>query len=153
MLIAVTVLRQRARNAAVDKDPAETTLSLGKYVAAPDGYRWEDHNRTLLFALRYGCIHCERNMELYREIQTKLRKSSSEVQLLSIFPDDTFVAQHDIDIHGLHGMPILANVNFDKLHLSGTPTLLLVDNHGAILHSWVGELSKEQQASLMQFVQ
>lgn len=91
-------------------------------------------------ALRYGCAHCERNMQLYRELHDKHGKGSVETELLSIFPDDAYVAQHDIDSNGLHGLPFLANVDFSQLHLAGTPTLLLVNNHGTILHSWIGEL-------------
>src|SRR5579863_3589113 len=128
-------------------------LAQGTYVQPPAGYSWERHGRTLVMALRYGCVHCERNMQLYRELHDKYKKGGVETELLSIFPDDAVVAQHDIDSNGLRGLPFLANVDFNQLHLPGTPTLLLVDNHGAILHSWIGELSQEKQAEVMQLIQ
>jgi hypothetical protein len=151
VLIAASLFRQHVGRAKANENGDE--LTAGKSVSAPAGYRWEQHSRTLLMALRYGCVHCERNMELYREIESKFVKESAETQLLSIFPDDAFVAQHDIDEHGLHGLPFLANVDFDKLHVFGTPTLLLIDNRGTILRSWIGELSKEKQDEVMQVIQ
>jgi hypothetical protein len=151
VLLAVSLFRQHIYRAKANESGTE--LSQGKSVLAPAGYRWEQHSRTLLMALRYGCVHCERNMELYREIESKFGKGSAETQLLAIFPDDAFVAQHDIDEHGLHGLPFLANVDFDKLHVLGTPTLLLVDSRGTILRSWIGELSKQKQDEVLQVIQ
>jgi hypothetical protein len=158
LLISVTLLRQhigraKARDGAAAAEAAlEADLSQGKYVSPPAGYRWEEHSRTLLLALRYGCVHCEHNMSLYRELHDRSGGEAATTSLLSIFPDDAFVAQHDIDVHGLHGMAFLANVDFDKEHVFGTPTVLLVDNHGTILRSWIGELSKDKQDEVMQSI-
>ncbi|MFZ0317564.1 MAG: hypothetical protein WAL56_00435 [Candidatus Sulfotelmatobacter sp.] len=92
-------------------------------------------------------------MELYRELQDRYGKGGVRTELLSVFPDDSYVAQHDIDTHGLHGLPFLANVDFAKLRLAGTPTLLWVDSHGAISRSWVEELSKEEQDEVLRAIQ
>jgi len=153
VLISISLFYRRSRQSAEDPAGPSGALGEGKRMLAPAGYQWEQHSRTLLMALRYGCVHCERNMDLYRELEQKAGKGRAQADLLSVFPDDPYVAEHDIDQHGLQGLRFVANVDFDKLRLPGTPTLLLVDNHGTILHAWIGELSQKEQDEVMQAVQ
>jgi hypothetical protein len=158
ILIGFSVIRQQINHAKAAKTIAaatamESNLTPGKGLPSPVGYQWGQHDRTLMLAMRYGCIHCEHNMRFYKQIQDKFKQSDAKTSLLSIFPDDSFVAQHDLDSHSLSDMPFLANVDFAKLHVAGTPTLLLVDNKGTILQSWIGELSQHEQDEVMQAIQ
>jgi hypothetical protein len=158
LLIGITLIRQQISHAATAKKLAaaaalESSLDPGKHISPPAGYEWSQHDRTLLMALRYGCVHCEKNMPFYQQMQNQINKSEAKTSLLSIFPDDSFVAQHDLDTHALNGTPFIANVDFAKLHILGTPTLLLVDNKGTILQSWIGELTKDKQDEVMKTLQ
>ncbi len=158
LLIGFSLIRQQINRAKTAKAEAavaamESGLNPGKSIAAPTGYQWGEHPRTLMVALRYGCIHCEHDMPFYKQVQANIQNSDAKASLLSIFPDDSFVAQHDLDSHSLSGMPFLANINLAKLHVAGTPTLLLVDNKGTILQSWIGELSQREQDEVMQAIQ
>jgi hypothetical protein len=159
LLIGFSLIRQQITHAkAANKALAasasmENSLVPGNYLPPPEGYQWAQHDRTLMVALRYGCIHCEHNMQLYQHIQNQIQRSNARTSLLSIFPDDLFVAQHDLDSHSLGNMPFLANINFAKMRVAGTPTLLLVDNKGTILYSWIGELSQREQDGVMKTIQ
>jgi hypothetical protein len=157
VLLGVTLIRQhlfRKNSANTASETAlEAPLQPGRHLDAPAGYQWQTHPRTLLFALRYGCIHCEHNMAFYQKLQHLVLDKAPNTYMLSVFPDESFIAQHDLDAHNLHGMPFLATVSFRNLHVFGTPTLLLVDSQGTILHSWVGELSEKQQNEVTQAIQ
>ncbi len=153
-IIAIVLIRQQINRRADAKRVAaaeelQSALNPGRQIQPPIGYDWNQHNRTLLMALRYGCIHCEKNMSFYRKVKARVDKAGLNTSLLSIFPDDSFVAQHDLDTHGLNGLPYIANVNFVELHVFGTPTLLLIDNKGTITHSWLGELSEHDQEEVI----
>ncbi len=153
LLICFTLYRQHLHRAeAASTNAAESDLASrlnpGKQLSAPAGYVWAEHDRTLMLALRYGCIHCEHNMDFYGRLVQQIRNAPT-VALVSVFPDDRFVAEHDLDTHGLQNVQFLANTDFDQLHVFGTPTLLLVNNQGTIVRSWIGELSSEQQADVM----
>lgn len=150
IVLAIVLIRQQITRRAVDKqvtssEELQSALNPGQKIQPPIGYDWGQHNRTLLIALRYGCSHCEKNMPFYGRVKDRVEKAGMSTSLLSIFPDDSFVAQHDLDTHGLNGLPYLANVNFARLHVLGTPTLILIDNKGTIIRSWLGELSEHDQ--------
>lgn len=158
LLIGFTLIRQQI-------DRAHTAKALAASAAMQDevrpgtsltpiaGYPWAQHDRTLVVALRYGCIHCEHNMTFYKRLEDHIKQPDAKTSLLSVFPDDSFVARHDLDAHSLSGMPFVASVNFASLHVPGTPTLLLVNNKGTILQSWIGELSPREQDDVMKAVQ
>jgi len=152
-LIHQQIYRAKTAKALSAAASMDKSITPGNYLPPPAGYQWGQHDRTLMVALRYGCIHCERNMQLYKSMQNQIEHGKTKTALLSVFPDDSFVAQHDLDSHSLGGMPFIANVNFAKIHVVGTPTLLLVDNKGTILHSWIGELSQREQDEVMQDIQ
>lgn len=44
---------------------------------------------------------------------------------------------------------VLAGVPLEKLKISGTPTLLLVDKTGTVLNAWIGMLSPRQELEVM----
>jgi len=158
LLIGFSLIRQqinhpKEKTALAAASVTGDDLTPGKYLPPPAGYQWTDHDRTLMVALRYGCIHCEHNMQFYRQVQDKVKRSDAKASLISVFPDDSFVAQHDLDLHSLSGMPFIANIDLAKLHVPGTPTLLLVNSKGTILQSWVGELSQREQDEVMKSIQ
>jgi hypothetical protein len=152
-LIHQQIDRRKAAKIAAASAAMHSAILPGKPLEPPVGYQWGPHNRTLVLALRYGCIHCDHNMHFYKQLQGQVQQSDAKTSLLAVFPDDAFGAQHDLDSHSLKDMPFLANVNFAALHVPGTPTLLLVNNKGTILQSWVGELSPREQDEVMKAVQ
>ena len=122
-----------------------STLIPGTHLPSPDGQVWPGKKNTLVLAIRYGCVHCEKNMDFYRDLERKSEQIADRTNIVSIFPDDYVVASHDLTIHSVNNLPIIAKVDLRRLHVAGTPTLILVDKNGTILQSWVGELTKEQQ--------
>ena len=44
----------------------------------------------------------------------------------------------------------LGAVDFDALHVRGTPTVILVDKSGRVLDFWVGKLSTDDQQRILQ---
>ena len=157
VLIGFALIRQQLDRAHTAKALAASTamqneVRPGISLSPIAGHPWAQHDRTLVVALRYGCIHCEHNMTFYKQLADRIQPDA-KTSLLSVFPDDSFVARHDLDAHSLSAMPFVASVNFASLHVPGTPTLLLVDNKGTILQSWIGELSPREQDDVMKAVQ
>jgi hypothetical protein len=158
LLIGFTLIRQQidrsyAAKALAASNALQNQVRPGTPLAPIAGYPWAKHDRTLVLALRYGCSHCEHNMAFYKQLEDQIQQRDAKTSLLSVFPDDSFVARHDLDSHSLGAMPFVANINFAALHVPGTPTLLLVNNQGTILQSWIGELSPREQDDVMKAVQ
>jgi hypothetical protein len=43
----------------------------------------------------------------------------------------------------------MVTVDFSKIKVPGTPTLLLVDNQGKVLDVWVGKLDESRQREVL----
>ena len=127
-------------------------LRTGMTLSAPNQYMWPGDKNTLILAVKYGCTHCDKDMDFYRELAERSPAVASRTAIVSMFPDDEFVAKHDLDTHGVTGQPIIANVDLAKLHVEGTPTLILVNGKGIVLLSWIGELMREQEQDVLEAV-
>ena len=59
---------------------------------------------------------------------------------MAVFPDTANTVKEVVQSEGL-GVHALAGVPLEKLKISATPTLLLVDRNGTVLNAWIGVLS------------
>jgi len=67
---------------------------------------------------------------------------------LAVFPDPSDTAKEAAKSEGLTAQ-VLAGVPLERLKISGTPTLLLVDRTGTVLNAWIGILSPRQELEVM----
>jgi thioredoxin-related protein len=73
--------------------------------------------------------------------------SANRVGVIAIFPNSkdkvqAFLQQFNLDLLTLADIPL------ERLAVSGTPTLVLVDSRGTALRVWVGELDPDEQREL-----
>ncbi len=112
--------------------------SVGTVLPALPGYSWGDHSQTLLLALRTGCHFCEDSMPFYRQLLNVEKRGKSNAHLVSVLPDGEMDATHLMRDAQLD-VPMVAFFPLGRLHVSGTPTLILVDGKGSVEKAWVGE--------------
>ena len=43
----------------------------------------------------------------------------------------------------------LTSMDYEKIGVVGTPTVLLVDSRGRVLRKWIGQLSPSEEAGLL----
>lgn len=98
--------------------------------------------RTLILALNTRCSYCTKSIPFYRQLLEAQSRGNSGAKIIAIFPD----AQKDIGEYlQEHHLPLdaLPKVDLMALNIDSTPTLVVLDNGGKVINSWVGRLSKD----------
>lgn len=112
--------------------------TVGTVLPALPGYSWDGRSQSLLLALRKGCHFCEDSLPFYRELLRAEKSGESKARLVAVLPDPEMDATrfvHDAQLD----VPMIAPFQLQRLHVSGTPTLILVDGNGTVEKVWVGE--------------
>jgi hypothetical protein len=100
------------------------------------------HSQTLVLALRQGCHYCAESAPFY---QSLLKEAPKELHFLAVLPpgnDKSYVQQLGLAIADVR------LVEFKSLQINATPTLMLLDASGRVVHTWVGALSQDGEAEV-----
>ncbi len=108
---------------------------------------WAKSNRTLLLVLQEGCHFCSESAPFYQRLARETAQLSG-VHLVAVLPQD--VAEGTKYLNSL-GVPIqdVRQARLDAMRVAGTPTLILIDDKGVVTNSWVGKLSGEKEAEVL----
>ncbi len=126
---------------------AQEAPAVGTVLPALPGYGWDGRSQSLLLALRKGCHFCEDSMPFYRELLNAQKSDGSKARLVAVLPDTEMDATrllHDAQLD----VPTVAPFQLAQLHISGTPTVILVDGKGRVEKVWVGEQDAAGQQAI-----
>jgi hypothetical protein len=126
-------------------------VKVGDRLTHIGGWEWSAYDRTLVLVLRKGCHFCEDSAPFYQRLIIKRQQEGSDTALVAVFPDAADAVQEVMKSEGLD-FRALTGVSLEGLKVSGTPTLLLVDNRGTVLNTWIGVLSPRQELEVMKFM-
>jgi hypothetical protein len=128
--------------------PESNAVKAGDQLANLDGWNWGAHDQTLVLALRKGCHFCEDSAPFYRRLDTHQQQGEPNSSIVAVFPDTPDTVQEVVQSEGL-GIHALAGVPLERLKVSATPTLLLVDRSGTVRKAWIGMLSPREELEVM----
>ncbi len=128
--------------------PEPNAVKAGDKLANMDGWDWGAHEQTLVLGLRKGCHFCEDSAPFYQRLIAEQQQGGSNSIIVAVFPDTADVVKEVMQSEGL-GVQALVGVPLERLKISGTPTLLLVDRSGTVLNAWIGILSPRQELDVM----
>jgi hypothetical protein len=103
------------------------------------GYNWNSHPETLVLAIRKGCHYCEASLPFYKKLVALEDKKSLRAHVLAVMPDDRDAGSQLLQANGLM-VDAVFKMPLDSIHVSGTPTVLLLDTHGRVEEGWSGQL-------------
>ena len=81
----------------------------------------------------------------YRKLQ---QEKPNDVRLVALFPQSVEDSKTYLRRLGLN-VPDVAEGSLASVGVSGTPTLILVNNDGVVTTSWVGRLSDDEAAKVL----
>ncbi len=116
------------------------------------GYRWGDHQKTLVLAIRKGCHYCDSSQPFYKQLSGLEKNNTLHAHLLAVMPDDGASGTAALRSGGV-SVEALFNQPLSSIRVSGTPTLFLVDAKGKIEHSWVGQLAPQDEKDVIAAVE
>ena len=123
--------------------PPASQLQPGTKIEVP-GVDWKKNGQTLILALSDKCHFCTESAPFYQ----RLVKQRGKTSLVAVLPQP--VDQGRKYLEGL-GVEIndVRQVSFPAVGLRGTPTLILADNNGVAIESWMGKLPPNREEDLL----
>jgi hypothetical protein len=101
--------------------------------------------QTLVIALQTGCHFCEDSLPFYRRLSKETTGSSTH--LTFGFPHLASDGAALLRTNGIEGADV-REMDFSRMGIRGTPTLILVDGHGKVQKFWAGKLAPAKEAEV-----
>lgn len=120
----------------------KTSVAVRKGSVFPEmaGVDYTRTPRTLILALNVDCRYCTRSVPFYNSLAEAGHENVGQVNIVAAFINkDSALVQAYAEEKQL-SVRVIAGVDFDKLGVHTTPTLILVDSARKVLDSWRGEL-------------
>jgi hypothetical protein len=80
-------------------------------------------------------------------LRARQQAEHSTTELLAVFPDDRRQTEEFLRSAGLQ-VPAVSDVALWQLHVSRTPTILLVDRDGKVLDYWIGSMPAARESEV-----
>lgn len=120
--------------------PAGAKISLA-------GVDWSNNNQTLLLVLQKGCHFCTESAAFYQRLVRETAGRGS-IHLIAVLPQSSDEGRKYLDDLGVT-IEEVKQAQLDSIGVNGTPTLILVNNQGVVITSWVGKLNADGEAEVL----
>jgi thiol-disulfide isomerase/thioredoxin len=119
------------------------SIQAGTKISLP-GIDWTKSNCTVVLALSTTCHFCSESAPFYQKLQ---QQKPDGVRLVAVFAQPVedgrdYLKQLGVSVSEVVQSPL------GSVGVSGTPTLLLIDDEGSVTDSWVGKLSDSEAAKV-----
>ena len=115
------------------------------------GVDWAKNRRTLLLALSQYCHSCSESTLFYRQLVERA-ESRSDIQLMAVLPQAANEAEKYLRELGV-AIKDVRQAELMSIRVRGTPTLLLIDDHGVVTNAWTGKLPPDKEAEVLNLLQ
>lgn len=121
--------------------PARLQPTIGSKINLPD-VSLSGKSKALVLVLQKGCRFCTESATFYerlvREVQNK------DTKLVAVLPSSKEESAAYLHGFGITNLEI-KQVSLNDLQVSGTPTLILINEKAEILNFWVGKLTPDKE--------
>lgn len=122
----------------------DSLLKLGTVISVPD-VDWREAKHTLVLALSTTCEFCSESAPFYRALLQ--RADEGQWRAVVVMPQSVAAATAYMRAHG-YLISAVRQVDLSALHISGTPSLLMVGSDGRLQQQWIGRLSAAEEADV-----
>jgi hypothetical protein len=126
--------------------PAPVTIAAGAKLGL-ESVDWSAHDQTVVLAVREGCHYCAESGPFYQRL-TKALEQSPNVHMVAVLPGETAQSKKYLDAMGV---PVgdIRQAELASLKVPYTPTLLVLDRSGVVRDVYVGKLSADKEAQVL----
>jgi hypothetical protein len=118
----------------------------GTQVSLP-GVNWSESNENVVLALSNKCHFCTESAPFYQRLTGELAQRKG-VRVIAVFPQEVDQAKQYLSGLGIQ-IENVKRASLDSIGVSGTPTLMIVDGNGKIKQAWMGRLTSEREAEVL----
>lgn len=130
--------------------PPAARISAGTKVQVA-GVDWSKGNQNLVLVLSDTCHFCTESAGFYQRLAEQKAKQAG-ARLIAVLPQDVGRGQAYMNKLGV-AVDEVQQSPLNALGVSGTPTLLLVDNQGIVKESWLGKLPPDKETEVLSRLQ
>jgi len=122
-------------------NPNPPRISAGERLSIPN-VDWKQNQKSLVFFLKKDCPYCTTSAPFYRQLIEDASKRN--VKCVAILPNSADEARKYLQYLEL---PIenIQTGSLSSYKISGTPTVLFVDNEGIVRSAWFGAAPEREQ--------
>jgi thioredoxin-related protein len=124
---------------AINSTPAIPTSIAGKV-----SFDLNSKKKWVVLVLSTQCHFCQESAPFHERLAQMLQ-NSPDTGLIAVFPQDRQTVEQYKATYKVNFPNIITDASLNKLQVRGTPTLLLVDQHGKVLKSWRGRLPENDE--------
>src|SRR5579864_5467736 len=124
---------------AINSTPAIPTSIAGKV-----SFDLNSKKKWVVLVLSTQCHFCQESAPFHERL-TQMLQNSPDTGLIAVFPQDRQAVEQYKATYKVNFPNIITDASLNKLQVRGTPTLLLVDQHGKVLKSWRGRLPENDE--------
>lgn len=146
LTLGVVVVKKYLLTAPPTKPPELPPIVVGTQISIPEVV-WSRSRRTMVVALHEQCPFCTQSAPFYKRLVEKANENKN-LQLIAVLPHNPSDARKYLDSIGVAFNEVKYS-ELRKISVSATPTLLLLDDNGAITASWVGALTVDQENEVL----
>jgi thioredoxin-related protein len=109
---------------------------------------FKNSNKTLIIGLSSSCHFCNESIPFYKKLAKTVSLYKNNINLVSVFREDKFFVENYFSKHNLQ-IATISNVDFGEIDVSGTPTLILIDEQKRIVETWRGRLDTAREEEVL----
>jgi thioredoxin-related protein len=107
---------------------------------------WPASKKNLVLVLSTTCHFCKESSRFYEQLVKDCR--NVHTRTIAFFPQPQDQAQAYLKSEGVD-VDEVVRVDFHQLQIGGTPTLVLVDDHGTVQKVWLGKLNDMKEKEVV----
>jgi hypothetical protein len=152
LIACAALVAMVARNTIFQPKPAPPpgAATKGETLAALQAVLPAGSEKTLVMAVAPGCHFCDESLPFYKQLIDQRNQKGSAVKVIAAVPAEDAKTPESAKFSGAGIQPDqMVHVDFAKIKVPGTPTLMLVDNRGKVLAVWIGKLDESSQKDVL----
>jgi thioredoxin-related protein len=144
LLIGVIVEKYFFSKPAINQQ-ARVQPVIGSHMNLLDENR-ANQSKTLILALQTGCHFCNESAPFYKRLIEAVKDKN--VKLIAVFPTSIEESKAHLNELGLTNLEVRRSP-LENIQVSGTPTLILTNETGEIMDFWLGKLTPDKEAEVI----
>ena len=148
-LLAVVLIKNHllVRPAGIVDAKPDASQSVKPLDASSLDINWKENGQTLVLALSNSCHFCTESAPFYR----KLAQTKGSARLVAVLPQPVEDGRNYLRKLGV-SVDEVKQLALDRIGVQGTPTLILLDESGAVKNSWMGILPPEAELEILKAI-
>ena len=146
VLLSIVLIKSYLLPNSSKEKPPDRRVPAGTKLSLP-GVDWSANNQTLLLVLQKGCRFCSESAPFYQRL-VRETAGRGNIHLIAVLPQTTDESKKYLNDLGV-AIEDVRQAGLGSIGVHGTPTLILVNNQGVVMNSWVGKLPADGEAEVL----